>query len=100
DSSSQTESASTQGDNIVELSPSELPNRSDFAAWLQHRQSQLQVTKTTKTPSGQTIDWIPIESQSPGPIATPPPTEPSYKMATVDAARPTQAATVETAPAG
>jgi hypothetical protein len=84
----------------MELSQSELPNRSDFAAWLQHRQSQLQVTKTTKTPSGQTVDWIPLESQSPGPIATPPPTEPSYKMAAVDAARPTKAATFEIAQAG
>ena len=55
----------------MKLSQSELPKCADFAAWLQQRQSQLQVTKTTKTPSGQTIDWIPVESQSPEGIATP-----------------------------
>ena len=84
----------------MNLSQSELPKRSDFATWLQQRQSQLAVTKTTKTPSGQTIDWIPSESQSVGPSATPPPTPSSYQMAAVDAARPTKPATVEIGPAG
>lgn len=87
----------------MELSQSELPKRSDFAAWLQQRQRQLQVTKTTKSPSGQTIDWIPIETQSPEAIATPPPTVSSYKMAAVDAKQPTKGATFdigEPGPAG
>jgi hypothetical protein len=36
---------------------------------------QLPIVKTTRTPSGQIIDWVPIESQNPkGKIATPPPT--------------------------
>jgi hypothetical protein len=74
----------------MHLSPNELPRRADLAAWLQHRQSQLQATKTTKTPGGQTIDWVPVESQSPEGIAAPPPTLPSNKMAAVDAARPTK----------
>ncbi len=87
----------------MELSQSELPRRPDLAAWLQQRQAQLRVTKTTKTPGGQTIDWIPVESQSPRAIATPPPVESSYRMAAVDAERPTRAATfevIEPGPAG
>ena len=35
------------------------------------RRQRLNIVKTTQTPNGQIIDWIPIESQ--GPIATPPP---------------------------
>jgi len=35
---------------------------------------RLRIVKTTRTPSGQIIDWVPIESQDPkGKIATPPP---------------------------
>jgi hypothetical protein len=42
--------------------------------WLNARESALKIVKTTVTPSGQTLDWIPIESQVPtGKIATPPP---------------------------
>ena len=34
----------------------------------------MEIVKTTSTPRGQTIDWIPIKSQHPqGRIATPPP---------------------------
>jgi hypothetical protein len=43
--------------------------------WLNARQATLKVTKTTVTPSGQTLDWIPIESQGTEKIATPPPGE-------------------------
>jgi hypothetical protein len=44
--------------------------------WLKGRQASLQIVKTTTTPSGQTIDWVPIESQNPsGKIATAPPAE-------------------------
>jgi hypothetical protein len=44
--------------------------------WLNARQTSLKIVKTTTTPSGQTLDWIPIESQVPsGKIATPPPTD-------------------------
>jgi hypothetical protein len=46
----------------------------ELAAWLKARQASLKIVKTTTTPSGKTIDWVPIESQHPaGEIATPPP---------------------------
>jgi hypothetical protein len=45
--------------------------------WLDERQSQLKVVKTTTTPHGQVLDWIPIESQHPeGKVPSPPPSEP------------------------
>ncbi|SAL82301.1 hypothetical protein AWB68_06467 [Caballeronia choica] len=44
--------------------------------WLDERQSQLKVVKTTTTPHGQVLDWIPIESQHPeGKVPSPPPSE-------------------------
>jgi hypothetical protein len=40
------------------------------------RLGRLHVVKTTRTPSGQILDWIPVESQCPqGRVATPPPSE-------------------------
>jgi len=46
----------------------------ELVNWLKARQSTLKIVKTTTTPSGRTIDWVPIESQHPsGVIATPPP---------------------------
>ncbi len=46
----------------------------ELAEHLARRQKRLRVVKTTTTPSGQIIDWIPIESQSAaGRIASPPP---------------------------
>lgn len=48
----------------------------DLVEWLKKRQASLKIVKTTTTPSGQTIDWVPIESQVPsGKIATAPPAE-------------------------
>jgi len=45
----------------------------ELTQWLATRQSALKIAKTTTTPSGQTLDWIPIESQDPtGKIASPP----------------------------
>lgn len=42
--------------------------------WLHARQNALKIVRTTTTPSGQTIDWVPLESQHPaGKIATAPP---------------------------
>jgi hypothetical protein len=38
----------------------------------QHR-GVLQITTTTITPGGQTLDWVPIESQIGDTIAEPPP---------------------------
>ena len=55
--------------------PKPLPTLNpEIAKMLQERQGRLKIVKTTRTPSGQTLDWIPIESQSPIKIATPPPT--------------------------
>jgi surface antigen len=46
----------------------------ELVDWLKARQASLKIVKTTTTPSGQTIDWVPIESQQPsGKIATAPP---------------------------
>ena len=51
------------------------PLNPEIAKWFEARQNRLAIVKTTHTPSGQTLDWIPIESQDPkGRIATPPPT--------------------------
>jgi hypothetical protein len=45
-----------------------------IAQWFNNRQKRLSIVKTTTTPRGQTLDWIPIASQVPsGKIATPPP---------------------------
>ena len=45
-----------------------------LAEQLTERQKSLQIVKTTTSPSGQLLDWVPIESQVPGgKIATPPP---------------------------
>lgn len=49
-------------------------NEQEIKDYFQRRQEQLKVVKTTRTPRGQLIDWIPIESQVPqGKISSPPP---------------------------
>lgn len=46
----------------------------EIQEYFQRRLKRLKVIRTTTTPRGQTIDWIPIESQYPsGKIAVPPP---------------------------
>gem|GEM_PF-781921 len=46
----------------------------EIAKWFQDREGRRKVVLTTTTPRGQTLDWIPIESQvQDGKIATPPP---------------------------
>jgi hypothetical protein len=53
--------------NQIKLNP-ELEN------WFTSRQKALNVAKTTTTPTGQTIDWVPLASQvASGKLATPPP---------------------------
>jgi hypothetical protein len=48
--------------------------RAEITDYFTRRHARLQIVKTTRTPRGQVIDWIPIESQHPkGVIATPPP---------------------------
>jgi hypothetical protein len=53
--------------NTPELNP-------EIAEYFRARQRRLNVVQTTRAPSGQTLDWIPIESQVPtGAIASAPP---------------------------
>jgi len=67
------------------MSDDQKPLNPELVEWLKRRQASLKIVKTTTTPSGQTIDWVPIESQHPsGKIATPPPLE----LARVAAAAP------------
>jgi hypothetical protein len=48
----------------------------ELERWLADRQSRLEIVKTTTTPGGMTLDWVPIESQQAGAaIATPPASE-------------------------
>jgi Neprosin len=71
----------------VELDRAEVPqaelsrNKHAIKAFFEKQQAQLDVIKTTTTPSGRTIDWIPIGSQ--GEIATPPPFVPTLPAATL-----------------
>src|SRR5262245_48245423 len=49
-------------------------NRRELYEYFEGRLARMQIVKTTTTPRGQSIDWIPIESQHPqGRIATAPP---------------------------
>ena len=47
----------------------------ETANYFSERQKRLKIIATTRTPSGQTLDWVPIESQVPTGIgiASPPP---------------------------
>jgi hypothetical protein len=48
-------------------------NLAEIRGYLKSRQERLDVVKTTRTPNGQVLDWIPIESQvRRGKIASPP----------------------------
>ena len=48
--------------------------RRETVEYFTSRRQRLRIEKTTRTPSGQILDWIPVESQHPrGEIAAPPP---------------------------
>ena len=47
-------------------------NSAEMEKWLAARQNRLKVTKTSTTPAGHIIDWVPLESQIKEKIATPP----------------------------
>src|SRR5450631_2215851 len=50
----------------------------ELARFFSERAKRLKVVATTRTPSGQVIDWVPVGSQAPeGQIATPPPRSPA-----------------------
>jgi Neprosin len=71
----------------------------ELSNWLRARQSLLNTTKTTTSPGGQIIDWVPIESQTKERIATPPPTE--VRLArNADAQKPTKSVTFDIGEAG
>jgi hypothetical protein len=81
--------------------------RGDIAAFFDERQRRLDVVATTETPRGQVLDWIPVESQHSGEIATPPPAMAQAKEMRPQPERPTRAArfelerdTAERGPAG
>jgi Neprosin len=68
-------------------------NKREIVDYYHRRQRELKVVATTKTSSGQVLDWIPRESQTPsGAIASPPPIEPVRKP---DASRHVGCAQVE-----
>jgi len=67
----------------------------EISQWLDARQKSLTIVKTTKTPSGQILDWVPIESQDPaGKIASPPPAD-SLLVRVEDKQRPVKAVSFE-----
>src|SRR5580704_2133256 len=47
-------------------------NAHEIEKWLAARQNRLKVTKTSTTPAGHIVDWVPLESQTKEKIATPP----------------------------
>jgi hypothetical protein len=60
---------------VVDHNPPKL--NPEIVQWFESRRKRLDVRRTTRTPSGQTLDWIPIESQTKdGVIAKPPPRRP------------------------
>ena len=75
--------------------------------WLEQRQSALRITTTTTTPDGQTLDWVPIQSQTSAAIAEPPPatsrTVAASASSSAEHARPTTSVSFDigdTGPAG
>lgn len=51
-----------------------MSTQTELDSMVARRQERLNIVATTHTPSGKTIDWVPIESQTTdGEIATPPP---------------------------
>lgn len=63
--------------------------------WLEARQSTFHIVKTTTTPSGQVLDWVPIETQHPGgKVPTPPPAV-SLPARTTNEEKPVTAAKLE-----
>jgi hypothetical protein len=65
----------------------------ELADWLDRRQHELKISTTTRTPGGQIVDWVPIESQSGEPIASPP--EDLTPSGSQDAKTPTSPATLD-----
>jgi hypothetical protein len=67
----------------------------ELSQWLEKRQSELKIVKTTTTPSGGILDWIPVESQfTDGKVASPPPVD-SMPVHAEDKLKPTKTAGFE-----
>jgi hypothetical protein len=63
----------------------------ELTNWLAARQANLKVTKTTTTPYGQILDWVPVASQTHDKIATPPPgSDPHHVAYGLDPKKPTK----------
>jgi hypothetical protein len=76
------------------MATNQRPSNRELADWLDARQSRLKIAKTTTTPSGRVLDWIPIESQvASGKVASPPPAPVAAPQAE-DGERPVRLATV------
>ena len=61
-------------DIIIPVTPTKIDE--NIIKYHKERLGRLPIVKTTRTPSGQILDWIPRESQCPqGRIATPPPSK-------------------------
>jgi hypothetical protein len=63
--------APANGVSSEELSAQEASYEKEFRDYFENKRKSLKILATTKTPMGQTVDWIPRESQ--GTIASPPP---------------------------
>jgi Neprosin len=76
----------TVGSNLIPDQPGLQPHLDTNDEIIRHFQARLRrrtIVATTRTPSGQILDWVPVESQVPGEaIAVPPPAtdEPSPGM--------------------
>lgn len=57
--------------------------------WMKQRQNNLNIFKTSTTPRGQILDWVPIESQTNETIASPPPVT-LHQLVESDPNRPTR----------
>jgi len=53
-------------------------SRREIVEHFTRRQQRLRVVKTTATPRGQLLDWIPVESQRPDGLIASPPTRAAY----------------------
>jgi hypothetical protein len=73
-------------------------NISALEKWLAARRSQLKIDRTTATPHGHKVDWVPVESQTKEKIATPP--ADSRPSATQEPKLPTKQVTLDEPEAG
>ncbi len=83
---------------MVDRGVVQVPLNPDVERWLEQRQRALHITTTTITPAGQTLDWVPIESQTSDGVAGPPTA--LARDVQVDRSRPTTSIEFDTGEAG